>query len=161
MPKSCYFLLCCVALTFGGQQQPQSKKETTMTTYHATGPFDVKLAMQPAESNNPEISRMTLDKKFHGDLEATSLGQMLAAGKPSSSGVYVAIEIVTGVLGGRKGTFALHHTGIMEQGKPTLTVTVVPDSGTDELKGLKGSMNIRIEAGGKHFYDFDYQFAPE
>lgn len=78
-----------------------------MTTHPATGSFDVKIALQPAESNNPHVSRMILDKKFCGELEATSLGQMLAAGDPSRSGVYVAIEKVTGSLGGRKGTFAL------------------------------------------------------
>ena len=71
------------------------------------------------------------------------------------SGVYVAIERVTGTLHGRKGSFALHHTGLMLRNTPQLSVTVVPDSGTDELVGLTGSMKINIE-GGKHTYEFEY-----
>ncbi|MEI9813611.1 MAG: DUF3224 domain-containing protein [Acidobacteriota bacterium] len=129
-------------------------------TEHATGPFDVKLTPQSPEANNPTLGRMTLDKQFHGELEASSLGQMLAvSGSVKGSAGYVAMEVVNGTLGGRKGTFALQHSGTMDRGQPTLSVTVVPDSGTGELLGLSGSMKIRIEPGGKHFYDFDYSIA--
>jgi hypothetical protein len=100
---------------------------------------------------------MLLDKQFHGDLEATSKGTMLAAGTGAkgSSGGYVALEIVTGTLKGRTGAFILQHTGIMNRGVPSLTVTIVPDSGTGQLVGLAGKMTINI-ADGKHFYDLEY-----
>jgi hypothetical protein len=103
---------------------------------------------------------MTLDKRFHGDLEGTSQGEMLAAMTAvKGSAGYVAIERVTGTLRGRKGTFALQHTGIMNRGTPSLTITVVPDSGTEQLTGLSGTMAIIITADGKHSYEFDYTLA--
>jgi hypothetical protein len=124
----------------------------------ATGPFDVKLAPQPPapgiESAN--LGRQTIDKQFHGDLEATSLGEMIAAmGGVQGSAGYVAMERVTGVLHGKRGTFVLQHTGIMDRGAPSLVITVVPDSGTDALTGLTGTMTIQIEQG-KHSYVLDY-----
>lgn len=127
-------------------------------THHATGPFEVKLTPQPPKAENTTLGRMTIDKQFHGDLEAVSQGQMLSVmtGTKGSAG-YVAMEIVNGKLGGRKGTFVLQHNATMDRGQPQLSVTVVPDSGTGELRGLKGSMTIRIEPDGKHFYDFDYE----
>ena len=102
---------------------------------------------------------MSLDKQFHGELEATSVGEMLTAmsGSVQGSGAYVAVERVTGTLHGRNGSFALHHTGVMNRGVPQLTIMVVPDSGTGELTGLTGKLNIRIEPDGKHFYDFEYE----
>ena len=126
--------------------------------HHASGPFEVKLAKQEPEAASPALGRMTIDKVFHGDLEAVSKGQMLAAGTTTKgSAGYVAMEIVDGKLAGLTGTFVLQHSGTMDRGKPTLSVTVVPDSGTGELVGLTGKMGIRIEPGGKHFYDFHYQ----
>ena len=120
-----------------------------------TGTFDVKLI--PQTSDEKDLGRMLLDKQFHGELEATSKGQMLT-GMTSTKGSagYVAIERVTGTLRGRKGSFILQHSGTMARGEQSLSVTVVPDSGTDELQGLSGSMKIRIE-GGKHYYDFEYR----
>ncbi len=122
----------------------------------AKGEFDVQTIPQAQEDPAVSIGRLLLDKKFHGDLEAASKGQMLAAGTsvPGSAG-YVAMEMVSGTLEGRAGTFVLQHLGIMNRGAPQLAVTVVPDSGTGELVGLKGKMTIVI-AGGKHFYEFDY-----
>ena len=99
---------------------------------------------------------MTIDKQFHGDLEATSKGQMLTAGTSvKGSAGYVAIEKVGGVLHGRSGTFVLQHTGTMNRGTPHLAVSVVPDSGTDQLAGLTGEMTIHI-ADRKHSYEFEY-----
>jgi Protein of unknown function (DUF3224) len=125
---------------------------------HATGPFDVKLDPQAADekSGGPAIGRMLLDKQLHGDLEATSKGTMLAAGTAvKGSAGYVALEIVTGTLKGRAGTFVLQHSATMNRGVPTLSITVVPDSGTGQLIGLTGKMDIII-ADGKHSYDFEY-----
>ncbi len=128
---------------------------------NATGPFDVKITPQSLAEAGADsgLGRMALNKQFHGDLEATSVGEMLTAMSSSvqGSGAYVAVERVTGTLGGRSGSFAMHHTGVMNRGVPQLTINVVPDSGTGELIGLTGKLNIRIEAGGKHFYDFEYE----
>ena len=122
----------------------------------ASGPFDVKLTPQAQEpEEDASLGRMTIDKQFHGDLEATAKGQMLTAGNPNGSAVYVAIERVTGTLHGRKGSFALHHRGIMTRGQPELTIAVVPDSGTDDLAGVSGNLSIEI-IDKKHFYIFDY-----
>ena len=138
-----------------------TRSRSSAARSHATRhrPFDVKLAPQPAEESagSPSISRMLLDKQFHGDLEATSKGTMLAAGSGAkgSSGGYVALEIVTGSLKGHTGTFVLQHSATMTRGTPALIITVVPDSGTGQLVGLTGRMSIEI-ANGKHTYIFDY-----
>ncbi|MCY1047228.1 DUF3224 domain-containing protein [Corallococcus sp. bb12-1] len=128
-------------------------------TKRASGPFDVKLTPMAPEAGAVEAApgRMNLDKRYHGALEATSQGQMLAVRTPvEGSAGYVAMEHVTGTLEGRGGTFALQHSGTMTRGAPQLVITVVPDSGTGELVGLAGSMTIDIAAGGKHSYDFQY-----
>ena len=127
----------------------------------ASGAFDVKLSPRAPDdpSEGAAIGRMAIDKQFHGDLEATSKGQMLTAGTAvKGSAGYVAIERVSGALHGRSGTFALQHSGTMTRGAPQLTITVVPDSGTGELLGLAGKMAIKIE-DGKHSYDFEYTLA--
>ena len=124
----------------------------------AKGPFEVKLTPQPPDdgAEKPAVGRLRIDKQFHGELEATSQGQMLAAGTAvQGSAGYVALEQVSGTLAGRTGTFVLQHHGIMDRGAPQLTITVVPDSGTGELTGLSGKMAIQIE-GGQHSYDFEY-----
>jgi len=132
---------------------------------NANGPFEVKLTPQPLAEAGADsgLGRMALTKQFHGDLEANSMGEMLTAMSSSvqGSGVYVAVERVTGKLNGRKGSFALHHTGVMNRGVPQLTVTVVPDSGTDDLTGITGKLHIKIEPDGKHFYEFEYELPAE
>jgi len=123
----------------------------------ATGPFDVKITAQDEGSDDPLLNRMTLDKQFHGDLEATSQGQMLTASTAvKGSAAYVAIEKVSGTLKGRTGTFILQHSGTMNRNKPELSIVVVPDSGTGELEGLTGKMKINVAADGKHSYEFEY-----
>ena len=126
-----------------------------MTT-HASGTFEVKLTPQAEEAS---LGRLSIDKQFHGDLEATSKGQMLTAGTAvKGSAGYVAIERVSGTLQGRSGSFVLQHSGTMTRGVPQLTITVVPDSGTAQLAGLSGKMAINV-ADGKHSYAFDYALA--
>lgn len=138
------------------QSSQTTNKEDGRMQSHASGAFDVKLTPEAAdEKSGGVIGRMSLQKRFHGDLEATSTGQMLSSGSAQGSGAYVAIELVTGTLRGRKGTFVLQHSGTMTKSVPKLTVVVVPDSGTGELAGLSGSMTIKIE-GGKHFYELEY-----
>jgi len=161
--------VCIIFVSAVGAQNPAQSspgpKGTPMTlpetmTKHASGTFDVKVT--PQKPDNPEaeaanLGRMSLDKKFHGDLEATSKGEMLSAmSEVKGSAGYVAMERVSGTLGGRNGTFVLQHGGTMTRGVPQLSVKVVPDSGTGDLVGLAGSMTIKIEEG-KHFYEFEYQ----
>jgi Protein of unknown function (DUF3224) len=125
---------------------------------HAAGTFEVKLEPQPGADHKSRRARMSINKQFHGDLDGSSQGEMLSAGTAvQGSAGYVAIEEVTAKLHGRSGTFVLQHSGTMTRGAPQLSVTVVPDSGTDELLGLTGQMTIHIEAG-KHSYEFDYSF---
>jgi hypothetical protein len=137
----------------------QKEKKPLMTT-HASGTFDVKVTPQGTDEKDAVVGRFSLDKQFHGDLSGTSKGVMLAISTAvSGSAGYVAMEQVTGTLNGRTGTFALQHTGNMTRGAPQLTVTVVPDSGTGDLAGLSGKMDIKI-TDGKHLYEFDYTIAP-
>lgn len=123
-------------------------------THVATGTFDVTLTPQAAHSS--QLGRMTIDKRFQGDLEATSVGEMLSAmGSVKGSAGYVAMEVVRGTLNGRSGSFVLQHSATMNRGEPSLSVTVVPDSGTDGLAGMTGKMEIIIE-GKEHSYRFEY-----
>ena len=124
------------------------------------GEFEVKL--NPIEgyakgAGGINMQRMSLDKTFHGTLDASSKGEMLSARTPvDGSAGYVAIEQVIGELAGKKGSFVLQHFGIMDKGKDRLILEVIPDSGTDELEGLSGQMKIDIR-DGKHFYEFDFE----
>ena len=123
------------------------------------GPFDVKrTAMESVDAGgDAAFGRVRFEKRFHGGLDAASVVEMLSAGNPASgSAGYVAVEHVIGALQGRKGRFMMQHNGVMDRGQASLTLTVVPDTGTDELAGLRGSMRIDIAEGGAHFYTFDY-----
>jgi hypothetical protein len=131
------------------------REERAVTRNRASGTFEVNLVpLDPAAGG--AVGRMSIDKQFHGDLQGTSKGEMLAVmtGVEGSAG-YVAMEQVTGALAGRSGTFVLQHTGIMNRGAPSLTITVVPDSGTGELAGLAGTLTIDV-GGGKHSYELEY-----
>lgn len=128
-----------------------------MTT-RASGTFEVKLS--PQSTDDPggcaPLGRLAIEKRFDGDLDASSKGEMLTAGGIVKGSVgYVAVERVSGSLHGRSGTFALLHRGTMTRGVPRLSIIVVPDSGTGELAGLAGQMTIEI-ADGKHSYGFEY-----
>ena len=151
-------MLAAMAITLGtgpiAQPVQRSEKETRMSK-HASGTFEVKLTPQDDKTADG-LGRMTIAKQIHGDLEATSTGQMLTAmTKVEGSAVYVAVERVEGSLHGRRGSFMLHHLGMMNRGAQQLTINVVPDSGTDQLSGITGTMTIKIESG-KHSYDFEY-----
>jgi hypothetical protein len=125
----------------------------------AKGPFDVKrTAMEAVDAGgDASFGRLRFEKRFHGALDATSVVEMLSAGDPATgSAGYVAVEHLVGSLRGRKGRFMMQHSGVMNRGQASLTLTVVPDSGTDELAGLHGRMQIDIAEDGAHFYTFDY-----
>jgi hypothetical protein len=134
---------------------PLAPQQKEIPMQHAQGTFtvDVKpLSPAPAEG----LSRYTINKAIHGDLEATTKGEMFSAGDPKQGAAgYVAIEVVTGTLSGKQGSFALQHLATMDASGPKMQVIVVPGSGTGEFKGIAGTFAIRIEAG-QHFYDFDY-----
>ncbi|MEP6731388.1 MAG: DUF3224 domain-containing protein [bacterium] len=153
-------LIAALCLTIGSALHAQTSatihNEASMT---ARGTFDVKTIPQPADdAAGGPFGRLFLDKKFHGDLDGTSKGQMMAAGTAvEGSGSYVALELVTGTLSGRRGSFMLMHNGSMAKNVPTmLTVTVVPDSGTEQLQRLAGTFRIIIAPDGTHTYEFDY-----
>jgi hypothetical protein len=123
--------------------------------HHAHGTFTVKIAPltpSPAEG----ISRYSIEKELHGDIEGTSKGEMMGGGdvKAGTAG-YVAVEMITGTLAGKHGSFALQHSSTMDAGSQTMNIIVVPGSGTGELKGIRGAFIIRID-NGQHFYVFDY-----
>jgi hypothetical protein len=142
------------ALSLLGQPLLAQQKEIPMT-HHAHGAFTVNvqpLTPPPADG----IGRFSIDKQIHGDLEATSKGEMFSAGDPKQgSAGYVAIEVVTGTLAGKHGSFALQHLATMDKSGLKMTVIVVPGSGSGELKGIEGTFTIHIDKG-QHSYDFDY-----
>jgi hypothetical protein len=145
---SCFCLIA--AATLLSAQTKGSEK-----VVHASGPFDVKVTpLAPADAVTD--GRYSVDKQYHGALNGTGKGEMLTAGSANKSGAYVAIEKINGTLNGRAGTFSLVHVGIMDQGKPNLSISVVPGSGTGELAGIDGAMKVNIATDGKHSYEFDY-----
>lgn len=146
----------------GGSETSISRTDRGVTMKHAAkGAFDVKL--QPLEAYNRSegagLGRMSIDKQFHGDLEATSQGEMLYAGNTKDTGGYVAVERVTGTLQGKRGAFSLQHNATRTPADAHLDIIVVPGSGTGELAGISGKMKIVIAEGGKHYYEFDYELA--
>jgi hypothetical protein len=130
-----------------------------MTSSIASGPFEVQLAPQPLSevAQLSGLGRMSLDKRYHGALEATSSGEMIAfrSATPGSAG-YVAMETVRGTLAGRAGSFVLQHSSTLNRGQAVQSITIVPDSGTEALTGLAGRMTIDIAAGGAHAYRLEY-----
>ena len=129
----------------------------------AKGSFEVSIKKLPFEDAGQDamLGRMSIDKTVFGDLVATTQGQMLTATTATSgSAGYVAMEQVTGTLKGRRGSFILQHSATMNRGDPTMRISVVPDSGTDELSGLEGDFQILMDEG-KHYYEFSYRFVDE
>jgi Protein of unknown function (DUF3224) len=157
-----FLILLSVSFICGQASAPTpiALQENARVPQHASGTFEVRITPQKPDSEVAQaanLARMTIDKVFHGDLEANSKGEMIASqAEAKGSGGYVALERVTGTLNGRKGSFVLQHSGTMTRGIPSLSVTVVPDSGTAELKGLAGAMKIIIAPDGKHSYEFAF-----
>lgn len=124
-------------------------------TVKAIGPFDV--TMKPQSTADAVVGRFSLDKKYHGDLQGIGIGEMLTGlTTVQGSAGYVAIEKVTGILAGHRGSFQFQHSGTMTRGKPSLIITVIPDSGTGDLTGLTGTMEIQVARDGTHSYTFSY-----
>jgi hypothetical protein len=150
------FATTTVVLAQTNQDSPQKRIMLTMQT--AEGSFDVKVAplAEDDATAGTAIARYSLDKQYHGDLEATAKGEMMGVGSPATGTAgYVAIEQVTGSLHGRKGGFALQHSSTMDAGKFEMNIQVAPGSGTGELTGIAGKLTITI-AGGKHTYRLEY-----
>jgi hypothetical protein len=127
------------------------------TMQHATGTFDVNITpVQPVADAAPDApGRMLLSKIFHGGVEGTGSGEMLATMGPEQSGAYVALERVTGTVDGHAGSFALVHRGLMDKGAQELSIVIVPGSGTGDLTGISGVFHLTL-AGGDHLYDLEY-----
>jgi Protein of unknown function (DUF3224) len=126
--------------------------------FTAKGTFAVEIKPQtePKISDGVALGRMSLDKKFEGDMNATSQGEMLSALTPvQGSAGYVAIERVTGSVHGRIGSFVFQHSGTMHGADQRLAITVVPDSGTGALRGISGTFKINM-TGAQHAYEFEY-----
>jgi hypothetical protein len=136
-----------------------------MSSQHVTGPLDVKVVPQKPDTQiarAANLARLTIDKRYHGDLEAIAKGEMLATQTDTrGSAGYVAMERVTGKLRGRDGSFVLLHHATMTRGTPELVISVVPDSGTGELSGISGQMRVIVAGDGAHSYDFEYQLESE
>jgi hypothetical protein len=148
-------LVLLVGITLSAMQTPPTPSASGQSG-RAKGDFDVKLTPHPLPDAPAGVGAFTIDKRFHGELEGTSRGEMLTAMTDvKESAGYVAVEKVTGTLAGRTGTFTLQHNATMTRGAPSLNIIVVPDSGTGQLAGLTGKMTIDI-VSGKHFYAFEY-----
>jgi hypothetical protein len=129
----------------------------TMTVAKGSFIVDMKPQGEPAAADGVNLGRLSLEKRFEGDLQATSRGEMLTAMTAvQGSAGYVAIERVTGTLHGRQGSFVFQHTGTMTRGAQQLSIAVVPDSGTGELAGLEGTFRLQI-VDGRHLYEFEYR----
>ncbi|MGB0132499.1 DUF3224 domain-containing protein [Dokdonella sp.] len=148
----------CIVLVAAGVSTATSQPQES-TTMHAEGTFDVKTSPQKADNADAKAAgfiRISLDKRYHGAIEGSATGEMLASGDGSKSGAYVALEKVSGSIQGQQGSFVLLHHAVMVDGVPRdWRVTVVPDSGTEKLAGIAGELRILIE-NGKHAYEFDY-----
>jgi hypothetical protein len=154
--RSLILFLAMAAVPAGMGAQVGSAKAGEKTMHHAEGTFTVKIEpLTPAPAEG--LGRFSIDKEIHGDLEATSKGEMFSGGDPKSGAAgYVAIEVVTGTLDGKKGSFALQQMATMSASGMKMEVVVVPGSGTGELKGISGTFVITI-AEGKHSYDLEYE----
>jgi hypothetical protein len=145
-------IITSILLTVSTATAASTPQEPPMN--HAVGTFEVKL--QPVSAAEEPVMRMSIDKQFHGDLEASSIGQMMAGGNEANGArVYVALETVTGSLKGKTGSFVLAHRGMMTKDAQALSVIIVPETGTGELAGIAGELGIDIR-DGKHFYTLDY-----
>lgn len=162
-------MILCLGLAtavagFGAPPQAASPAaKGKLMTGQARGTFEVKVLPLPEDTKVPGVAvgRFSIDKQFKGDIEGTSKGEMMTAGTAvKGSAGYVAVEVITGALLGRKGSFTLLHQATMKQdGDFKMSLVVIPDSGTGELAGLQGSMTIVIEPG-KHSYVLDYTLPP-
>jgi Protein of unknown function (DUF3224) len=153
---ACLCLALAVSLTTAVIAAPPAQEKTM---HLAKGEFDVLVTPRELDGAVPDetFSRFALTKQLRGDLVATGAGQMLAAGGPQSgAGAYVAIERLTGTLGGKTGSFALQHRGTMDATGMEMLITVVPESGTGELVGIRGTFRILFD-GPKHLYEFEYE----
>jgi hypothetical protein len=131
-------------------------------TSQAKGTFEIQATREPPydSADGVVIGRTKFDKQWSGDVEATSVVEMISAGtEVKGSAAYVAMERIRGKVHGKSGSFVVHHTGILDRGAPSLSIRIVPDSGTGELRGISGTIQIDI-VEKKHFYTLDYALRP-
>jgi hypothetical protein len=122
-------------------------------TFTAKGSFTVKTtpAGESTRVGNTSVGKYLVEKIFTGDLQATSKFEMHTAVSDNGAAAYVAIEIVTGTLQDKSGSFVLIHQGTRTKTSQSLTITVAPGLATGELTGLEGTFTIDV-VGKEHFY---------
>ena len=149
------WLIAMLAADAARSQTPTvTRSQETKSMNEISGEFDVKPT--PVDTGDDKMGMMILDKHYHGELNGTGTGRMLTGmTEVKGSAAYVAIERVKGTLKGADGTFLMYHTGVMNKGSQSLSIRIVPDSGTGALAGIQGEMHIKI-ADGKHFYRLEY-----
>lgn len=131
-----------------------------MTT-RATSTFDIT-AWEPQEYDDQDgikLTRTHVGKAFHGDLEGSSTAELLMAVAPGGSAIYVGVERISGALQGKSGSFVLVHDASMAGDEQSLSLTIMRDSGTGELQGIRGAATITIDADGGHTLILDYDLA--
>jgi len=143
------------ALLLGVAFAQQTSKPQELPMHHAHGTFNVKMG-PPTPGPAAGLSHFGMTKDFHGDFEGTGIGEMMSAGDyTKGSAGYVAVELLTGTLAGKTGSFALQHSSTMHGTDYNMSILVSPGSGTGDLQGISGTFKISIK-DGQHFYDLDY-----
>lgn len=71
---------------------------------------------------------------------------------------FIGYEQIKGTLGKRVGSFVLHHEGTFENGVAKVGLTVVPNSGTGDFRGLRGSGDFVATDAKTSSYTLDYSF---
>jgi hypothetical protein len=129
-------------------------------TTEASGTFDIDSwdESEVEETPGTRFSRVLAGKTYHGDIEGRTTTTLLAAMTKPGPGGYVGIERLTVTLQGREGGFALQHHAPIGTGEDhtAAIATVVPDSGTGALSGLRSDLRIRVE-DGVHRWTLSYR----
>jgi hypothetical protein len=110
-------------------------------------------------AGDAKMSRVRTASVYTGDLAGESTIEYLLFYTAAGSCVYIGFEHLTGTLGGRSGSFVLRHDGVFANNTATSRWSVVPDSGSGELSGLRGTGGF----AGQHGVDrttatLDYEF---
>jgi hypothetical protein len=148
--------LLMAALTIGASSALAQGRSRMTQIARGTFSVDMKPQSEPNAVDGVSLGRMSLNKKFEGELQGTGQGEMLTALTPiKGSAGYVAIERFTGTVHGRSGSFVFQHSGTMNEGAQQLSIAVVPSSGTGALLGIVGTFRLNI-LEGKHLYEFEY-----
>ena len=109
------------------------------------------------EHEGVKLSRTRVTKTFSGGIEGESTAELLMAFGHDGSAAYVGFERISGRVDGRAGTFVLHHSASASGGEQSAEWSVVPGSGTEELRGLRGRARIAGDSKTGHTFTLDYE----